>query len=142
MTVASLATTTQVVPSTRPMPVTIPAPGRIVVVQAGRGERAQLEERRARVEEALDPLADRELAALAMALDRALVAAGAAARDGRLARPKVGDERGHRVVVGARLGGGGVEPAAQDGHGPMIGRHPWRDAPVGDTLVLLWHSTL
>ena len=35
----------------------------------------------------------------------------------RLAAPQVVDQRGHRVVVGARLGGGGVEPAAQDGHG-------------------------
>ena len=98
--------------------------GRVVVVQAGRRERAQLEEGRARVEQAVDPLADRELAALAVARDRALVAAGAAARDGRLARPQVRDERRHRIVVGARLGGRGIEPAAQDGHAAMIGRAP------------------
>ena len=35
----------------------------------------------------------------------------------RLAGAQVIDEGGHRVVVGARLGGGRVEPAAQDGHG-------------------------
>ena len=60
-----------------------PGAGRVVVVQAGRGERAQLEEGRAGVEQAVDPLADRELAALAVAGDRAVVAAGAAAGDGR-----------------------------------------------------------
>ena len=90
---------------------------RVVVVQAGRRERAELEEGGAGVDEAVDPLADRELAALAMALDRAVVAAGAATGDGVLAAPQVGDERGHRVVVGARLRGVRVQPAAQDGHG-------------------------
>jgi hypothetical protein len=45
-------------------------------------------------------------------------------------------------VVRPGLGRRGIEPAAQDGHRPMIGRHPWRDAPTGDTLVLRWHSTL
>ena len=81
MTVASLATTTQVVPSIRPIPVTIPARGRVVVVEAGGGQRAQLEEGRARVEQALDALADRQLAALPVALDRAVVATGAATGD-------------------------------------------------------------
>ena len=117
MTVASLATMTQVVPSTRPMPGDDPGARRVVVVQAVGGERAQLEERRPGVEQPVDPFADRELAALAVAGDRALVAAGAAARDRRLAGTQVGDEGRHRVVVGARLGGGGIEPAAQDGHG-------------------------
>ena len=112
-----------------------PGARRLVVVQAVRGERAQLEERRARVEEAVDPLADRQLAALAVAGDRAVVAAGAAARDGRLARAQVGDEGRHRVVVGARLGGGGIEPAAQDGHGPMIGR-----GTIGDRVPSGGHA--
>ena len=95
---------------------------RVVVVQAGRGQRAQLEERRPRVQQAVDPLADRQLAALAMAGDRALVAAGAAGRQRRLSRPQVVDEGRHRLVVGAGLGGRGIEPAAQDGHVGMIGR--------------------
>jgi hypothetical protein len=71
LTVASLPMTTTRVPSTVPMPVTMPALG-VVVVEPGRGERAQLEERRAGVEQAVDPLPDRQLAALAMAGDRAL----------------------------------------------------------------------
>ena len=83
-----------------------PGARRVVVVQAGRGERAQLEEGGARVDEPVDALADRELAALAMALDRAVVAAGAAAGDRCLAGPEVVDQRRHRVVVGARLRGG------------------------------------
>ena len=101
-----------------------PGARRIVVVQAGGGERAQLEERRARVEESLDAFADGELAAFAMARDRAFVAARAAARDGRLSRAKVRDECGQRIVIGARLGGGGIEPAAQDGHGSDDRREP------------------
>ena len=55
----------------------------VVVVQAGGGERAQLQERGARVEEPVDAFADRELAAFAMALDGAVVAAGAAAGERR-----------------------------------------------------------
>ena len=96
--------------------------GRLVVVEAVRGERAQLEEGRTGVEQAVDPLADGELAAFAVALDRAIVAAGAAPRDRRLARAQVVDEGRHRVVVGAHVGRRGVESAAQDGHGGMIGR--------------------
>jgi hypothetical protein len=95
----------------------------VVVVQAGRGERAQLEERRAGVEQPVDPLPDGQLAALAMAGDRTLVAARAALADERLARPKVGNERAHRVVVGAGLVARRVEPAPQDGHRPIIGRN-------------------
>ena len=61
-----------------------PRARRLVVVHAPGGERAQLEEGRPRVEESVDPLADRELAALAVPGDRRLVAAGAASRDRRL----------------------------------------------------------
>ena len=59
----------------------------LVVVQAVRGERAQLEERRAGIEQAVDPLADGQLAALAVAGDRAVVAAGAALGDLRPGAP-------------------------------------------------------
>ena len=112
-----------------------PGARRIVVVQAGRGQRAQLEEGRSRVEQALDPLADRQLAALPMARDRPLVAAGAAARDDGLPSPQVVDERRHRVVVRARLGRPGVEPAAQDGHAPMIGGvHRSADRPGSEPI--------
>ena len=111
---------------------------RVVVVQAGRGERAQLEEGGAGVEEAVDALADGELAALAVARDGAVVAAGAATGDRRLAGAQVGDEGGHRVVVGAGLRGAGVESAAQDGHGARIARRgnraalPYRPAAHAD----------
>ncbi len=50
------------------MPVTIPAAGRVVVVQIPGGERRQLEERRAGIEQPVDPLAHRQLALLAVAL--------------------------------------------------------------------------
>ena len=74
-----------------------PGARRLVVVHAPGGERAQLEEGRPRVEEPVDPLADRELAALAVTGDRRLVAAGAASRHRRLAVAELGHQRGHRI---------------------------------------------
>ena len=56
-------------PETRPMPVTRPAAGRLVVVHVPGGERRELEERRPGIEQPLDPLADGQLALLAMALE-------------------------------------------------------------------------
>ena len=103
-------------PLDRPDPGDDPGARGVAVVQPGRGERAQLEERRAGVEQPVDPLPDGQLAALAMAGDRPVVAAGAAFGDGGLAGAQVGDERGHRIVVGARLGARRVEAAPQDGH--------------------------
>ena len=102
----------------------------VVVVQAVRGQRTQLQEGRAGVEQAVDALADGQLAAFAVALDRAVVAAGAAIRKLRLAPPELVDEGGHRVMVRARLRCGRVEPAAEDGHGPMIGRNRRHAATV------------
>ena len=69
-----------------------PRAGRLAVVHLPRGERRQLEERRVRVAEPVDPLAGCELAAGAMPLERLLAAAagdelGALAQLGRRARP-------------------------------------------------------
>ena len=82
----------------------------VAVVQAVGGERAQFEEGAARVEEPVDALADRHLAPLAMALDRPLVAAGAATGDRRLALAEIRHEGLHRRVVrpGLRSGLGRV----------------------------------
>ncbi len=55
----------------------------LVVVHPAGGQRAQLEERRAGVEEPVDPLADGQLAPLTVAGDRLVVAAGAASGYGR-----------------------------------------------------------
>ena len=65
--------------------------------------------------------------------DRALVAPGAGRGDGRLPRPEVADEGRHRLMVGAGLGSTRIEPAAQDGHGGMIGRRacPPRHGAIG-----------
>ena len=92
-----------------------PGSRRVVVVQAVRGERAQLEERRPGIEEAIDAVADRQLAAFPVAGDGPLVAAGATVRKDGLARPKLVDELGHDGVVGASLVGGGIEPRARTG---------------------------
>ena len=83
--------------------------------------------------QAVDPLPDGQLAAFAMAGDGAIVAAGAAARDLGLAIAQVRDERGHRVVVGARVGRVWIQPTAQDGHGPMIGAVPSRSGLAGSS---------
>ena len=102
--------------------------GRVVVVQAGRGEGAQFQERAAGVREAVDALPDGQLAALAMALDGAVVAAGAATRDLGLASAQIGDEGRHRLVVRAgspgrpdRVGCAG-RPSADDRRAPRICR--------------------
>ena len=57
-----------------PMPVTIPAPGRLALVHVPGGQRGQLEERRVGVAEAIDSLAGGELPPRAMPLERPLAA--------------------------------------------------------------------
>ncbi len=79
MTVASLATTTHSRPLIRPMPVTMPALGTasrpsLAPYIPVRRQRAELEERAARVEQAVDPVADQQLAAVGV-LGPGLVAA-------------------------------------------------------------------
>jgi len=94
----------------------------IAVVHPGRRQGTQFEECRARVDEAVDALADRELAAFPVSLDRALVARGAAPGHRELPLPQLVHQSDHRGVIRTRLGGAWIEPAAQDGHGAMIGR--------------------
>ena len=94
-TVGSLAVIMHSTPSTTPMPVTtLGADGE---VGAPAGQRRQLEERRALVDEQLDPLAGQQLAALVVPVDVLLAAAG-----DRLG--VLGVERGelleHRLAVG------------------------------------------
>ena len=91
---------------------------RVVVVQAVRGERAQLEEGRTRIEQVVDAVTDRELAPFAMALDRGIVAAGASVSEVGLSPAQVVDQDRHRLVVRACIRRGRVQPATQDGHGP------------------------
>ena len=55
-------------PETRPMPAIMPAPGTSLIVHVAGGELADLEERRAGIEQALDPVAGKQLAARHMAL--------------------------------------------------------------------------
>ena len=57
LTVASLATTTTSRPSTTPTPVMTPAAGRLAVVLVVGDQQAELEPRRAGIEQLLDPLA-------------------------------------------------------------------------------------
>ena len=80
--VASLATMTQSRPHTCPMPVTMPAEGDVAAVHVVRGERRQLQERAAGIEQRGDAVAHQELAALGVA--RARLVAAAARRLGEL----------------------------------------------------------
>ena len=68
LTVASLAAMTQSRPATRPIPAIEPRARRGAVVEVVRGERGELEQRRARVEQPRDALARQQLAARDVAL--------------------------------------------------------------------------
>jgi hypothetical protein len=77
-----------------------PGPGCLVVVHVPRSERRELEERRVRVEQAVDSLARGQLAARAVLLERALAAA---ARDLRRALAQLGHELLHPRATLAEL---------------------------------------
>ena len=90
-----------------------PGARRLPVVDLPRGERVQLQERRPRIDEPVDPLAREQLPARAMALDRPLAAAGG---DQRRAGPQLLDQRlqpGLPAGEVVRL----LDPAREQRHG-------------------------
>jgi hypothetical protein len=90
-----------------------PGRGRGAVVDVPGRERVQLEERRVRVEQPVDPLPGRQLAPRAMPLERFLAAA---ARDRRRPLAQLGHERRHSLTAVLEA----VRPfelGGQDGHG-------------------------
>ena len=91
-----------------------PGARRLAVVEAGGGERRDLEERRARVEQPVEPLADRELALFPMAGVRGGTAAGPRRLE---SGAKVRDQRRHARGVVAKLGGIGARLALHHVHG-------------------------
>ena len=118
--------------------------GRVAVVELPGGERVQLEERRPRIDEAVDPLARGELAARAVAL-RCLLAA--ACRDACRALAQFGDERLHRRApalerlvandLGRQRGPSACEPtacpsrrAARDSRSPPSPRERSTRCPI------------
>ena len=76
LVVASLAMIMQITPRMVPMPVTMPARRHRVVVKPPGGERRQFEKRAERIDQEIDALAHRNLAAVAMALHHPVAAAG------------------------------------------------------------------
>ena len=82
------------------MPVTMPAAGRLVVVEIPGGQRRELEERGPGIEQLVDPLPHRQLALLAMPL-QVLLAAALPHRRGPLAQ--LGDEGGHALAIPPEL---------------------------------------
>ena len=127
LTVASFATITHSRPSTTPIPVTMPAPGRLSVVHLPGRERRQLEERRVRVAEPVDPLACGQLPASAVALERRVAAA--AARRAAVRSLQLLDERRHPLVAARERVRAALHLGAE--HGPSavsLARSPERDA--------------
>ena len=100
---------------------------RFVVVQVPGRQRRQLEKRRAGVEQLLDPLAHRQLALLAMALDVLRAAALAHAGD---ALAQFGDERRHAVAIGAKQVRRAIDVGLEDVH---LSRDPGSDSETGLT---------
>ena len=91
--------------------------GRLAVVEAVGGERRELEERPAGIDQALDPLAGEQLPALLVALD----GGPAAARPGPLQlRLQVGDQLAHPLPVSEVVIRGGVEMTRDAGHDRQI----------------------
>ena len=96
------------------MPVTRPAPGRVVVVHVPRGERRELEEGRARIEQPVDALAHRQLALFAMALEILGPAALAAHRE---PVAELFHEAGDMLAVGVKFRGVGSNLTVNAVHG-------------------------
>ncbi len=95
-----------------------------LVVDPVRGELAQLEKRRADVEQRLDALARQHLAAFDVARARALVAAGRGRRDSAV---QVVDQRPHRRRVFPEFLGARIDRRGENGHASRI--HPGRWTP-------------
>jgi hypothetical protein len=97
-----------------------PGARRLVVVEAVGGQRAQLQEVAAGVEQPVDPFTDGQLAPASMAGDGIVVATGTTTRDGGLALAQVGHEGGHRLVVRSGSRVRRVEAASQHDHARII----------------------
>src|SRR6185503_3454697 len=93
--------------------------GRVVVVHLPRRQRRELEKRRTLVEEAVDALARRQLALLAMALQVARAAALTRLVD---ALAQLRDERRHLVVVGREVGAVSANAGGKSLHSPSVRR--------------------
>ena len=93
------------------------ASGRLVVVHVPAGERTQLQERRARVEQQFDALAGQQLAARDVALAGAFAATLA-----RLLLPRLElvQQSAHSLRVPLELGATGIDGGGQDAHRPGI----------------------
>ena len=87
--------------------------GRVVVVHVERGERGELEKRRSAVEQAVDALADRQLALIAVALH----VFRAAALPGH-ARPvaQFGDELLHAIAIAGEGGVARIDVGRENNH--------------------------
>ena len=114
LVVASLAMIMQITPRMVPIPVTMPAPGTALSYSPQAASGDKFEERAERIDQQIDALAHRNLAAVAMALDHPLAAAGQ-----RPGLPLA--QRPQQAVIDRRIGlegfGVRVDRSAQRCHG-------------------------
>ncbi len=87
----------------------------VVAVHLVPGELADLEKRRAGVEQPVDAIARQQLAAFEMLLPRALAAA---LRNFVDLLPEIGDQRPHRVAIGGEFIGPRVDAGFEQAHAP------------------------
>ena len=88
-------------------------PGRIAVVHVERRERRELQKRRTGIEQPIDPVADRQLALLAMPFD---VLRAAALAGGEQTLLQLGDEPQHAVTVALKGRVAGIDVRVEDYH--------------------------
>ena len=88
-------------------------PRRIAVVHVERRERRELQEGRTGIEQPIDPIADRQLALLAMPFD---VFRAAALAGGEQTLPQLGDELLHAVTIALKGRVGGIDVRREDFH--------------------------
>ncbi len=104
-----------------------PGARRVAVVQLPGGERVQLEERGAGIDEPVDPLPGRQLPARAVPFRRLLAAAG---RDQRRPLAQLGDERLHPLAPAREHLGVAVELRGQDCHARSLTGASARSGPL------------
>src|SRR6185437_15449299 len=123
-----------------------PGAGRLAVVHALGGEGGELEERGARVDEPLDPLACEQLAAGVVALDGLLAAAGADALEVAV---ELRDQAAHVLAIAQEVVGAGVEVAGDARHGQSVPARPADTVPMSarhltdgasDVIVTSWRQ--
>ena len=110
-----------------------------IVVHAVGGERGELEERRARVDQCHHAIARQKLAAREVTLARFFRAAGGGLGAALL---ELGDERAHARRIGAKLGCGSIDAGCENRHDPPSRQEscPGCGANAMETELICWRK--